>query len=252
MSKFTHPEPIEKEVLLDPTKVIMSKTDYKGVIQYANDYFVSICGYQEYELMGKPHNIIRHPDMPKVIFKFMWERLFKGENIHAAVKNLTKDGGYYWVITTFETTYDEVGNIKAHYARRKAIPPKAKKPFEELYAKILKIEKQDIKVAEKYFFSLIEESGMSYDELFLSILGMNEEELNVYFQSKEQNTNATNENTILDIDINQIKQHENTQNDELKQSIEDLQKQIKILQSELINKQENPKPKKGFFRRLFY
>ena len=102
----------------------MSKTNRKGVIQYANNYFLEVCQYSENEILGKPHNIIRHPDMPKVIFKVMWEKLHKGENLFAVVKNLTKDGSFYRVVTKFETTYDKDGNIISHYARRKAVPKK--------------------------------------------------------------------------------------------------------------------------------
>ncbi len=65
MYKLTKPTPIEKEIKLDPSRMIMSKTDPKGIIEYANDYFMEISGYEEYELMGQPHNIIRHPDMPR-------------------------------------------------------------------------------------------------------------------------------------------------------------------------------------------
>ena len=94
---------IDKEVTWDKTQVIMSKTNAFGIIEYANEVFVDVCGYEDYELMGQPHNIIRHPDMPKVIFKVLWENLKNGKNFHAIVKNLAKSGRYYWVITDFES-----------------------------------------------------------------------------------------------------------------------------------------------------
>ncbi len=99
---FNRPTPIDKEVSWDKTQVIMSKTNPFGIIEYANETFVDVCGYEDYELMGQPHNIIRHPDMPRVIFKVLWENLKKGNNFHAIVKNLAKSGRYYWVITDFE------------------------------------------------------------------------------------------------------------------------------------------------------
>ncbi|MEJ2469266.1 MAG: PAS domain S-box protein, partial [Campylobacterales bacterium] len=68
------PQPVDEEIKLDPKKYIVSKTDPKGIIEYGNDYFVEISGYKESELIGQPHNIIRHPDMPKVVFKLMWDR----------------------------------------------------------------------------------------------------------------------------------------------------------------------------------
>jgi PAS domain S-box-containing protein len=245
MKKLIKPVPNGNEIILDPTKVIMSKTDYKGIIQYANDYFVEVCGYKAYELMGKPHNIIRHPDMPKVIFKFMWEQLHKGENIYAAVKNLAKDGSYYWVMTYFETKYDSNGNILAHYARRKAIPLKAKQVFEELYLKILKIEKQNPIAAEKYFYGFIEDSKKEYNELFLSILEISKEEFTNYFSKKELNINDKTELKIKD----QPETINTKTESEVTSDIEKLKKEIEQLKSDLNNK--NMPKKKGLLSRLF-
>ena len=178
---------IDKEIILDPTRVIMSKTDPKGIIEYANDYFVEISGYEDYELMGQPHNIIRHPDMPKVIFKELWRRLAKGENIHALVKNRAKDGRYYWVLTDFETKYNEQGEITSYYARRKAAPSHAVFQIEKLYKTLLSIEKtQSVNVSERYFFGLLEEKGMNYDQFILSILGVKDEDLNSYYATKKE------------------------------------------------------------------
>lgn len=178
---------IDREVKLDPSKTIMSKTNARGVIEFANDYFMEICGYEEYELMGKPHSIIRHPEMPKIIFKFLWERLNQGKNIHALVKNLTKDGRYYWVLTNFETKYDKMGNIISHYARRKTPPGNAIYQIEKLYKTLKSIEEtQSIEVAERYFFGLLEEKNVTYDEYILEILGMNKKEMTSYFSDSNK------------------------------------------------------------------
>ncbi|GAA6772256.1 hypothetical protein AAGS39_30080 [Flavobacterium sp. CGRL2] len=77
---------IDKEVTWDKTQVIMSKTNAFGIIEYANEVFVDVCGYEDYELMGQPHNIIRHPDMPKVIFKVLWENLKNGKKLSCHCK----------------------------------------------------------------------------------------------------------------------------------------------------------------------
>ncbi len=182
MNELDHPTPLDREIKLDPSQVIMSKTDSRGVIEYANDYFMEICGYEEYELMGQPHSIIRHPDMPKVIFKVLWERLNKGENIHALVKNLAKDGRYYWVLTNFETKYDDEGNIVSHYARRKAAPSNVIYQIEKLYKTLRAIEKkQNPETAERYFTGLLEEKGQTYDEFILDLLNVTENSLSTYF-----------------------------------------------------------------------
>ena len=88
--------PVNKEVAWDKSKTIMSKTDAKGTIEYVNQVFIDVCGYSEGELIGKPHNIIRHPDMPKTIFKILWDNIQKGINFHAIVKNMAKSGEYYF------------------------------------------------------------------------------------------------------------------------------------------------------------
>jgi len=182
MNRLDFPTPIDREIKLDPSLIIMSKTNTKGIIEYANDYFMEICGYEEYELMGQPHNVIRHPDMPKVIFKLLWERLHKGENIHALVKNLAKDGRYYWVLTNFETKYNESGEIISYYARRKAAPENAIFTIEKLYKTLLAIEKnQSTEVAEKYFYGLLEEKGQTYDSFILNVLNVSQSSLQNYF-----------------------------------------------------------------------
>jgi PAS domain S-box-containing protein len=186
------PTPVDKEINLDPSKTIMSKTDARGIIEYANDYFMEISGYEEFELMGQPHNIIRHPDMPQVIFKLMWERLNKGENIHAFVKNLSKDGRYYWVLTNFETKFDEIGNIISHYARRKAAPKNAIYSIDKLYKTLRAIElRQDMKTAENYLNGLLEERQMSYDEFILDLLNIDANTMAAYFGVSIKENNNT-------------------------------------------------------------
>lgn len=204
MTKKNQSIPKNNEIILDPSKVIMSKTNRKGVIQYANNYFLEVCQYSENEILGKPHNIIRHPDMPKVIFKVMWEKLHKGENLFAVVKNLTKDGSFYWVVTKFETTYDKDENIISYYARRKAVPKKIREITESIYEKILAIEKYDIELAEKTFYEILKNENLSYDDFFLELTGMTKKEVNDYFLSNKFNTNIFHEDIILEIDSAQI------------------------------------------------
>jgi PAS domain S-box-containing protein len=195
----TAPRILDSEIKIDPAKTIMSKTNARGIIEFANEYFMEVSGYEEYELMGKPHNIIRHPDMPKVIFKELWNRLHKGENIYALVKNLAKDGRYYWVLTSFETKYDENGHITSHYARRKAAPSNAVYQIEKLYKTLQAIEKnQSIEVAVKYFRGMLEEKGLDYDQFIFKILGTDEKSLASYFniQSTSNTSNKKKKGII--------------------------------------------------------
>jgi len=185
MKKIIPSVPIDEEIKLNPFKTIMSKTDKKGLIEYANDYFMEISGYKEWELMGQPHNVIRHPNMPKIVFKLLWDRLLNGQNIHAIVKNLAKDGRYYWVITDFQIKYDEYGDIKALYSRRKAIPENVKSYFSDLYAKLLKIEKiGGMKASVSYLKGLLDDTGMTYDEFILQLMNLTENELLSYMKAQ--------------------------------------------------------------------
>jgi PAS domain S-box-containing protein len=175
-----------KEIKLDPSKISMSKTDPKGIIEYANKDFMDACGFEEYELMGQAHNIVRHPDMPRMIFKFMWQRLHQGKGLYAVVKNKTKKGDYYWVITQLTTKLDATGKIISHYAKRKAAPQEVIYRFDKLYKKLKSIEdNQSIEVAEKYFTGLLEENNMSYDEFVLYNIGADLKTIEAYFNKKQ-------------------------------------------------------------------
>ncbi|MBU1927643.1 PAS domain-containing protein [bacterium] len=169
------PQPIPKdnEIKLSNKRYIVSKTDAKGIIEYGNDYFVEISGYSEAELIGQPHNIVRHPDMPKVVFKMMWDRISRGKNIMAVVKNLAKDGSYYWVVTEFEPKIDPITNeILSHTAFRKAAPQKAIDTMTPIYQKLLEIEKTGgMEASEKYLRGFFEENKTTYDEFIDKLVG---------------------------------------------------------------------------------
>ena len=158
---MTKPTPIDEEIVLDPKRYIVSETDEKGKITYANDYFQEVSGYSEEELIGKPHSIVRHPDMPKVVFKLLWETIGAGKNINAVVKNLAKDGRYYWIFTEFEIRKDtDTGEIIGYHASRKKISRHVIEIIADLYAKLLEIEKKDgIEASEKYLIEFLKEKG---------------------------------------------------------------------------------------------
>jgi PAS domain S-box-containing protein len=172
------PVPIDQEVEWDKNLTIMSKTDLFGTIEYANDIFTKVCGYEDYELMGQPHSIIRHPDMPKVVFKVLWENIKAGNQFHGIVKNLAKSGKYYWVITNFEYLRDDNGNITKYIAKRKAVPTAIiKNHIEPLYKKLLQIEQASgIETSENYLIGFLEDLGLSYVDLVTKLMIDNEKE----------------------------------------------------------------------------
>ena len=169
------PTPINKEVMWDKTKTIISTTDQYGAITDVNQTFIDVCGYSASELLGKPHNIIRHPDMPKIIFKITWDNILAGRNFHAIIKNLAKSGEYYWVITDFEVGRNIMGEVVTIMARRRAVPQYViTDHIEPLYQTLLKLEKiGGMELSNRYLKGFLEKQGKSYIEYIMDILDEN-------------------------------------------------------------------------------
>jgi len=180
--------PESQEIKLDPKKYILSKTDTKGIIEYGNEYFVEISGYSEEELIGKPHNIIRHPDMPKIVFKLLWQRIKNREDITAVVKNLAKDGRYYWVMTEFDIKVDKITDeITGYFAYRRAAPQKAIDAVVPLYKKLVDIEKvSGMEGSGKYLTALLESKNMTYDQFINEITGKNSGIMKLWFKAMKK------------------------------------------------------------------
>lgn len=181
------PIPINEQIQLDKYKYILSRTDAKGVIQFGNDYFYEISGYSANEMIGQPHNMIRHPDMPKVIFKLMWDRLKQGKNIFAVVKNLAKDGRYYWVTTKFEIKKDPMdSSITGYMAYRQAAREQAVAKISKLYKELLEIEKSSgMEASEKYLVGFLESNRQTYDEFIDEVIG-NKGAFKLFFSAMEK------------------------------------------------------------------
>jgi len=158
---MSKPTPIDEEIPLDPKRYIVSETDEKGKITFCNDYFMEVSGYTKEELIGKAHNIVRHPDMPRVVFKLLWETISAGKNINALVKNLAKDGRYYWIFTEFEIRTDtDTGKIIGYHAARKSISKHVIEIISDLYKELLEIEKTDsVDAAQIYLVNFLKEKG---------------------------------------------------------------------------------------------
>ena len=165
-SRITRPIPSDREVDWNKSKVLLSKTDTKGTILYANEAFIDVSGYDEFELIGQPHNVIRHPEMPQVIFKFLWDSIKANKNIHAIIKNMSKTGRYYWVITDFKIIADTDGEIVGYFGTRKSVPePIIVKFIEPLYKKLVHIEEvSGLKASEEYLIGFLEERNKTYME----------------------------------------------------------------------------------------
>ena len=137
---MTRPEPIDEEVEFDGRSLI-SETDTKGNITFVNRKFVEMTGYSKKEVVGHPHNILRHPDMPKAAFEGMWKIIKEGKVWDGYVKNLRKDGKYYWVDVHIVPKKDENGTIIGYIASRKVTDPKRLETTIIQYKKMLEEEK---------------------------------------------------------------------------------------------------------------
>jgi PAS domain S-box-containing protein len=121
MTRAIRPTGVEN--LLGEEELIVSKTDLKGRITYANDVFIRMAKYSYAELMGAPHSLIRHPDMPRSVFKLLWDTLQAKQEIFAYVVNLAKDGSHYWVFAHVTPTFDERGTIVGYHSNRRKPDP---------------------------------------------------------------------------------------------------------------------------------
>ncbi len=156
------PTPTDVEHEVKSVDMIVSKGDAEGNITYTNPIFMKISGYTQGELLDQPHSILRHPDMPKVIFKYLWENLQEGKEVYAYVKNLCKDGGYYWVLAQVRVAKNPDGSFRNYVSTRKNITENAKKSISELYAKLLEVEKEDgVEASEKALMDFLTENGQN-------------------------------------------------------------------------------------------
>jgi len=136
---MNRPTPVDEQYTFEDG-VIVSETDLKGIITYSNRKFCEIAGYDKSELKGKNHNIVRHPDMPKAAFKDLWETIQKGDSWTGTVKNLRKDGRYYWVYSYIAPIYRD-GEITGYTAARKPATDTEIAEAEALYEKMLQEER---------------------------------------------------------------------------------------------------------------
>lgn len=116
---------------------IVTKTDAKGRITYANRLFLAISGYSEADLLERQHNIVRHPDMPRGLFQLMWDTLKSGHEFNAYIKNLRKDGGFYWVFANVTPSLSPRGELLGYYSVRRKARQEPVRSIQKLYSRML-------------------------------------------------------------------------------------------------------------------
>lgn len=163
-------KPTGQENAMRENDFIVSKTDTKGKITYGNQEFIKMSGYMEEELLGAPHNIIRHPDMPKVVFKLLWKTIADKKEIFAYVLNLAKDGSHYWVFANVTPDYDKDGKHVGYLSVRRKPSEEALKEIKLLYKQLLDEERIGTVVdSEKLLKKVLSEKGMTYEGFVLAI-----------------------------------------------------------------------------------
>lgn len=174
-SKIVRPTGVERFFRED--QVIVSKTDLKGRITYVNRVFMAIAGYGEAELLGAPHSLIRHPDMPRCVFKLLWDTLGQGREIFAYVVNMSKNGDHYWVLAHVTPSFDKNGQIVGYHSNRR-VPDRAvlNATIIPLYKHILAEEARSANAKDgmnngfEMLKNVIREKGISYEELIFALL----------------------------------------------------------------------------------
>ncbi|HDZ5110365.1 TPA: PAS domain-containing protein [Campylobacter jejuni] len=159
-----------EEIVLSEDALITSKTDLKGNIIYANNDFLKYAGYKVDELLYKPHNIVRHEDMPRTVFKCLWDSIQKGDEIFAFVKNKAKDGSFYWVFANVTASFDANGNIINYYSVRRAPNRKSISTIESVYKILLeKEQKLGINAGVSALIDIVSSYKTTYNELIFSL-----------------------------------------------------------------------------------
>ena len=209
MSDFTNPiptierpTPIDREVQWDKTKTLIIETDVKGTITNVNDVFCAVAHYSASELIGQPHNLIRHPDMPKLIFKLLWDNLKVGNNFVGVIKNLAKTGEYYWVVTDFEMRRDAMGNITHYIGRRKSVPEAAINNYlAPFYESLLKMEKiGGVELSSRFFKNYLTKQGKDYIDFVISIMSENQNAFTAETVNSIDNSNVSVSDNIYQVD----------------------------------------------------
>lgn len=163
------------ERILPQEDLIVSKTDLQGRIIYANENFSKLAGFREDEFLGRPHSIVRHPAMPKAVFKVLWDTLRSGKEIFALVINRSKNGDHYWVLAHVTPSFDRLGNIIGYHSTRRAPDRSAIEAVEPLYRQMVEAEQraggQDaIPAGLTVLTSALTQLGMSYDAFLFSLV----------------------------------------------------------------------------------
>jgi len=171
LSKLDAPKTItNKEKVLNQNDFIVSKTDTRGKIIYCNVIFAEMAGYSFGELIGANHNLIRHPDMPKLAFKVLWDLVQAKDEFFGFVKNLRADGGYYWVFAYITPDLDANGSIISYTSVRRKMPQSAIDTITPIYKQLLDAERSGgMAASDKILQDLLAQHKLEYKEFITNL-----------------------------------------------------------------------------------
>ncbi|WP_198265068.1 PAS domain-containing protein [sulfur-oxidizing endosymbiont of Gigantopelta aegis] len=166
-------QPTNKEIVMRDDDFIVSKTDLKVRIIYANKIFVEFSGFKQTEILNKQHNMVRHPEMPRAIFNLLWETISSGHEFNGYVKNMSKTGDFYWVFANVTPSYSH-DQIIGYYSVRRKASKKSLDIIKPLYQEMLIAEKNAttktaIDVSTAILTEKLDASGVGYDQFALSL-----------------------------------------------------------------------------------
>lgn len=169
------PIPTGRETSFGEDEIIVSKTDLKGRISYCNNVFIRIARYPEAQLIGAPHSIIRHPDMPRSVFKLLWDTIEAKHEIFAYVLNMDAEGNGYWVLAHVTPSLSDTGEIVGYHSNRRKPTATAVEKIRGLYRELVAIEKappsrkDGMVAAYEELVSRLQQMKLGYDEFVLSL-----------------------------------------------------------------------------------
>ncbi|MBN8445571.1 MAG: PAS domain S-box protein [Gammaproteobacteria bacterium] len=162
-----------REISLDDDSFIVTKTDLRGNIIYANRVFMQITGYRESELLGKPQNIIRHPEMPKGVFRYLWQEIAAGRECFSYVNNRAKSGDNYWVFANISPVFDPNKKMIGYFSCRRKPKAQAVAAAKALYQQMLLIEQQNPgdrgEKSMQWMLTHIQQEHGSYEKFILGL-----------------------------------------------------------------------------------
>ncbi|MGY1660708.1 PAS domain-containing protein [Geodermatophilus sp. SYSU D00705] len=172
--------PTGEERTFRPDELIVSKTDQRGVITYANDVFLRVSGYHLDEVVGQPHNLIRHPQMPRALFALLWQTLTEGRELFAYINNLASDGAHYWVLAHVTPSYGADGSVTGYHSNRRSPARGAIRQVTPLYERLVAEERRHptaraaVAASSRLLDDLVAEQASSYDEFIWSVINREE------------------------------------------------------------------------------